>query len=128
MKTIKLFTTILTLGLLISCGVQEQNNELHDHTTHQHTSEDKGHVMLKVWGNCGMCKKTIEEALAGVNGLIRGEWDVKKKVLHVEFDSSKTSVEMISKAVAASGYDTEYHTADNDAYNNLHTCCQYDRK
>ena len=127
MKTIKIFAAILTFGVVIACGAQDAKTESHDHSNHAH-SETIEHTMIKVWGNCGMCKKTIEGAIAGVDGLIKGEWDVKKKVLHVEFNSAKTSVEMISKAVAASGYDTEYHTADNDAYNNLHTCCQYDRK
>lgn len=83
---------------------------------------------LKVWGNCGMCKQTIEKAVKAVKGVNKGVWNVDEKVLELVFDPHTTSIDVISKAVADAGYDTALHTASVDAYNNLHKCCQYERK
>jgi len=34
----------------------------------------------------------------------------------------------IHKKIASVGYDTELETANDEVYNNLHGCCQYERK
>jgi mercuric ion binding protein len=82
---------------------------------------------VKVWGNCGMCKKTIESAAKSA-GASQASWDSETKELQLSFASAKTSSDKIQQAIAASGYDTEKFTADNKAYDNLHECCQYERK
>ena len=82
---------------------------------------------IKVWGNCGMCKKTIETAAKSA-GASQASWDTETKELQVSYAASKTSSDKIQQAIAASGYDTEKFTADNKAYDNLHGCCQYERK
>jgi len=81
---------------------------------------------LKVWGNCSMCEKTIETAAKSA-GATSADWNTETKVLTVAY-TSKTNLSKIEKAVAASGYDTQNLTAPEDAYNKLHSCCQYDRK
>jgi copper chaperone CopZ len=83
---------------------------------------------VKVWGNCGMCKKTIEKSLKGAEGVKSAVWNKQTKVLEVIYDDAKTSMKQIEEKVAASGYDTQNVKADDKAYNNLHECCQYDRK
>jgi periplasmic mercuric ion binding protein len=82
---------------------------------------------FKVWGNCGMCERTIEKA-AKVEGVSVANWDKTTKLITVSFDTSKTSLDQIQKSIAASGYDNDKYRADDVAYNNLHGCCQYDRK
>ncbi len=82
--------------------------------------------VFKVWGNCGMCKKTIEGA-AKTSGATFAEWNEDSKMLTVKY-SSKTSPEKIQKSIAAAGYDNEKYTASDDVYNNLHECCKYDNK
>jgi periplasmic mercuric ion binding protein len=82
---------------------------------------------IKVWGNCGMCKTTIEKA-AKKGGATTAKWDEDSKELKVSYASNKTSSIKIQQAIAKSGYDTQDLTADNKAYDNLHGCCQYDRK
>ena len=82
---------------------------------------------IKVWGNCGMCKKTIEKS-AKAGGATTANWDTETHVLTVAYTPSKTSSAKIQKAVAGAGYDTQDLTADNKAYDNLHGCCKYDRK
>jgi periplasmic mercuric ion binding protein len=83
---------------------------------------------VKVWGNCGMCKKTIEKSLKGVDGVKSASWDKKTKMLAVSYDDSKISMKAIEDKVAASGYDTQNNKGSDAAYTKLHECCKYDRK
>jgi periplasmic mercuric ion binding protein len=82
---------------------------------------------IKVWGNCGMCKSTIEKA-AKSGGAAFALWNEDTKILKVKYAASKTSNAKIQEKIAASGYDTKDLTASDDAYNNLHECCKYERK
>ena len=82
---------------------------------------------IKVWGNCGMCKKTIETAAKSAGGS-DVNWNEETKILAVSYNPSKSSNQKIQKAVAAVGYDTQDFTAPEEAYIKLHSCCQYDRK
>ncbi|MBP7940015.1 MAG: cation transporter [Sediminibacterium sp.] len=80
---------------------------------------------LKVSGNCGMCKSSIEKAAKSA-GATSASWDMDAKLLTLMFDS-KTSLDKIESAIAAVGYDTEHKTATKSAYDALHECCKYDR-
>lgn len=82
---------------------------------------------IKVWGNCGMCKKSIETA-ATKAGASAADWNTETKMLSVSYNAKKSSNEKIQQAIAAVGYDTKDLTAPEEAYNKLHACCQYDRK
>lgn len=82
---------------------------------------------LKVWGNCGMCKKVIEKS-ARTAGATTASWDQDTKELKVSYAANKTNSKKIQQAIAKSGYDTQDFTADNAAYDNLHGCCKYERK
>jgi mercuric ion binding protein len=88
----------------------------------QSKSED-----IKVWGNCGMCKSTIEKAAKSA-GATDANWNEDTKILTVSYDASNSGNQKIQKAVAAAGYDTQDLTAPEDVYNKLHGCCKYDRK
>ncbi len=83
---------------------------------------------FQVWGNCGMCKKTIEKAAKGVDGVASADWNVDTHQFTVAFDPAKTSAEKVHQAIAAAGYDTDQVRGNDTAYNNLHGCCQYERK
>lgn len=80
----------------------------------------------KVFGNCGMCKKTIEKA-ANENGIVKAEWNEDAKTLSLTYDTFSTNKDAILRRVADAGYDNEKYTAPDQAYNGLHGCCQYDR-
>lgn len=82
---------------------------------------------FKVWGNCGMCKKKIEST-AKEAGAVKASWSIKKKMLDVSFDPAVTNVNALQQAIANAGYDTRDYTANQEAYDNLHGCCQYERK
>jgi mercuric ion binding protein len=80
---------------------------------------------LKVSGNCGMCKSSIEKA-AKTAGATTANWDMDAKILTLMFDN-KTNLDKIETAIAAIGYDTEHKTSTKAAYDALHECCKYDR-
>ncbi|MEO5890757.1 MAG: cation transporter [Ferruginibacter sp.] len=82
---------------------------------------------IKVWGNCGMCKKTIERS-AKAAGATTANWSEETKQLNVSYTAAKTTNLKIQEAVAKAGYDTQDLTADDAAYNKLNSCCQYERK
>lgn len=82
---------------------------------------------FKVWGNCGMCKKTIEKSLR-IDGVKKVNWDVKTKEITVSFDPKKTNLKTIQEAVCNAGYDNDGCKGNDEAYNKLHSCCKYDRK
>lgn len=83
------------------------------------------HAMLKVQGNCDMCKSRIEKAAKSVNGVSFAIWDSKTKMLHLNYDRNKTTLDIVSKAVSAAGHDTDRHKSDDKVYNSLPECCQY---
>jgi len=83
---------------------------------------------FQVWGNCGMCKTTIEKAAKSVTGVEGAAWNLDTDQFTVVFNPAKTAVAKVHQAIAAAGYDTEAVRSDDTAYNNLHGCCQYERK
>lgn len=82
---------------------------------------------VKISGNCGMCKKTIEKA-----GTVSKEssvvWDKDSKIATITYNEKKTNKEAILKKIALAGYDNESFLAPDEAYNNLPGCCQYNRE
>ena len=88
---------------------------------------NKEHSMFKVYGNCGMCKSRIEAAATELIGVLTAEWDKDSKMLHLEYDSKKVSIDDVKKAIAAVGHDTENHRAQDEVYEDLPGCCLYAR-
>ncbi len=82
---------------------------------------------FKVWGNCEMCEETIEGSLK-VEGVSKADWNTDTKMIAVSFDSTKITLDKIQKNIATVGYDNDAYKGDDKAYNELHDCCQYERK
>jgi mercuric ion binding protein len=82
---------------------------------------------FKVWGNCETCKETIEASLK-TDGIVKADWNVDSKIITVEYDSSKISIDKIEKDIASVGYDNEKYKGDDKAYAALPECCKYERK
>lgn len=102
----KLSVILLHAGLLFSC------------------SSGLRHAEIRVSGNCDMCKETIEGALKA-EGIKKASWDPDTKMLELDFDSRKLSLQEIRRKIAAAGYDTDSLKADEKAYSKLHECCHY---
>lgn len=81
---------------------------------------------VKVYGNCGMCEATIEKA-GSLKKVATVDWDQDTKKATLTYDTKKTTQDEILKKISLAGYDSDKFLAPDDAYNNLHGCCQYDR-
>lgn len=81
---------------------------------------------VKIYGNCGMCEKTIEKA-GNIKKIAKVDWDVDTKIATLTYDSKKTNQDAILKRIALSGYDSDKFLAPDNAYSKLPGCCQYDR-
>ena len=81
---------------------------------------------VKVSGNCGMCKTTIEKT-GNLKNTAKVDWDADTQMATLTYDSKKTTQDALLKRIALSGYDSEKFLAPDDVYNNLHGCCQYER-
>lgn len=82
---------------------------------------------VKISGNCGMCKTTIEKA-GNKKKISKVDWNKDSKVATLTFNSKTTSEDDILKRIALAGYDNEKFLAPDDAYAKLPECCKYERK
>jgi mercuric ion binding protein len=109
---IKSVILLLAIGLLSCKDSKKEGKEL----------------VFKVYGNCEMCKKTIEGSLKDTQGVNFAEWNENTKMMSVYYDPTKINEPGIQKKIAEAGYDTETEKGDDAAYKNLPNCCQYERK
>lgn len=80
-----------------------------------------------VAGNCGMCKDRIEKAVTGLDGIHSASWSVEDKMLTVAYHPEKVDLMDIHHTVADVGHDTRKVRAEDEVYENLHSCCKYER-
>lgn len=80
-----------------------------------------------VYGNCGMCERTIEGAVGEKDGVTEADWDRETHQMTITYDPEKISVDMMKEKIAAKGYDSDTHRATDKAYNGLPGCCKYER-
>lgn len=113
MKFFNKTITMLSIALmkLTSCDAQVNNAKTET---------------VKIYGNCGMCKKTIEKA-GNIDYIATVNWDKDTKMATITYDSTKTTLDEILQRIANAGYDSDTFSAPDEVYNNLHGCCQYER-
>lgn len=103
---------------LPSCCLYERE------TTSQSTQLSQEQFFVK--GNCDMCKARIENAALSA-GAKAATWEAHNQTLVLSLDGS-ISADTILKAIAQSGHDNQLHTAPDEVYKALPSCCLYDRK
>jgi copper chaperone CopZ len=113
MKNIVLMLCMVFVGL--SAQAQEKKNK-------------NAKYSIEVNGNCEQCKKRIEKAAYSVSGVKSAVWSVETHQLSLVVNEEKTSISAVKKAIAKVGHDTEEEKAADEVYDNLHHCCQYERK
>ena len=82
---------------------------------------------FKVYGNCEMCKSRIESALKKNTAVKSASWDVKTKMVTVEYNPHSISVNQLNQLVADAGHDTDKVKASDAVYKTLPGCCKYKR-
>tara|TARA_B100000795_G_scaffold152363_1_gene114167 strand:- start:44 stop:451 length:408 start_codon:yes stop_codon:yes gene_type:complete len=127
MKKVILSMAVIAALIFTSCK-NEAKKEMKTTTTEVSVAAVKTNLTFGVRGNCGMCKNTIEKAANSVEGVSSAIWDVDQKKIDISFDNGKADALAIHKAIAASGYDTEQLTGNEEAYDGLPGCCKYDHE
>lgn len=84
-------------------------------------------VIIKASGNCEMCEKRIEKAAFSVKGVKSAEWHVDCQDIHLIIDENKCTKEEVAQAIANVGHDTNLVKAQDKVYEEMHSCCQYER-
>lgn len=118
----KLFIYPALIAMLFSC----QNSEDLKVVTEK-VSGTELKSTFKVWGNCDMCKETIEASL-NADGVFSSDWNVDTKLITVNYDSTKITLDQVEQKIAAVGYDNVKYKGDDKAYEGLPGCCHYERK
>lgn len=98
-------------------------------STHAQTKKNKNaKYTIEVNGNCEQCQKRIQKAALSVNGIKSANWDIETHQLSLFLNEEKTDLLTVKKAIAKVGHDTDIVKATAEVYENLHSCCKYERK
>ncbi len=117
------------LSIVVAVAMASCNNKPTSESTVSTTEVINGVAIstFKVWGNCEMCKETIEGSLK-VEGVSNANWSTETKMISVDYDTTKITLDQIQKNIALVGYDNEKYKGDDKAYSGMPDCCQYERK
>lgn len=112
MNNLKIYISVLMLSFLAMAWKAPNKN-----------------VKEQFWVNgvCEMCQKRIQTAALEVKGVKFANWNIETKILNVVYNPEKCSLDDIKQKVASVGHETQDFKATDEAYNNLHHCCKYER-
>ncbi len=74
---------------------------------------------------CGSCDKHIENTTNSIEGVFKAKWNDRTQMLQVEYDSGKTDLKKIERAIADAGHDTMHYKKQLKFYTDMPECCQY---
>ncbi|MDP6170458.1 MAG: heavy metal-associated domain-containing protein [Candidatus Marinimicrobia bacterium] len=103
----RMLMVLLSLSLYVGCG--EENISV---------------TVMTPTIQCGMCQKTIEMGLGKLEGVGRSTVDLATKTTQVSFNSEKTDLAKIERAISDLGYQANETSANSDAYEALPACCK----
>jgi mercuric ion binding protein len=75
---------------------------------------------------CGSCVKTIEAAVAKLDGVQEVKADLKSKSVEVKYLTAKTTVDAVESVITGAGYNANDRKRDPAAYEKLDACCKID--
>ena len=105
----KLITLSLVLGSIIGCSGEAENK----------TAE----IVLNTI-QCVMCTDKIASGLDKLEGVVKVDVDLEKKIGKVVYKAGVINLGVIEKAIAAIGYDANDTPAEPKAYSGLDMCCK----
>ena len=130
-NTFKIIFVVL-IGVFIGYSISDYSSTNKEVVS---VTEDKVETIIElmgtetsfgVKGNCKMCKKTIETSALSLDGVHKAIWDVKTKQIDLVYDDQLVELTTIHNTIASSGYSTDLVDLNQEAYDNLPMCCQYD--
>ncbi|MBP6182350.1 cation transporter [Flavobacterium sp.] len=112
MKNIILILMVSFLGFVAQA--QEKKNKNAKYVT-------------EVNGNCEQCQKRIQKAAFSVLGVKSANWNIETHQLSLILNEEKCSLFDVKKAITRVGHDTDEIKTTKEDYDNLHSCCKYER-
>ena len=73
---------------------------------------------------CNMCVANIENALIGIDGILKYKVELETNRVKVNYNTDKLSLQSIEQLISKAGYQANNLSADVDAYNKLSMCCR----
>ena len=73
---------------------------------------------------CNMCVANIENALNGIDGILKYKVELETYRVKVKYNTDKLSLQSIEQLISKAGYQANNSPADVDAYNKLAMCCR----
>ena len=111
----KNISQILIMALLFSCSSIINRN----------TSENiKIESILIPTAQCNMCVANIENALNGVNGILKYKVELETDQVKIKYNADMISLKGIEQLISKAGYQANNSPADVDAYKKLAMCCR----
>ena len=112
MKRISLlFTAVLLYGCLSVISQNSANNLKIDE-------------ILIPTAQCNMCVANIENALSGIDGILKYKVELETYRVKVKYNTDKLSLQSIEQLISKAGYQANNSPSDVDAYNKLAKCCR----
>ena len=112
MKRISLlFTAVLLYGCLSVTSQNSANNLKIDE-------------ILIPTAQCNMCVANIENALNGVDGILKYKVELETDQVKIKYNTDIISLQGIEQLISKAGYQANNLPADIDAYNKLAMCCR----
>ena len=94
----------------------------------QETKKNKNaKYAIDVNGKCEQCQKRIQKAALSVSGVKSATWSIETHQLSLILNEEKVAVLDVKKAIAKVGHDSDTVKATDKDYDNLHSCCKYER-
>jgi len=95
--------------------------------TQSQTKNKNAKHTFEVNGNCDQCQKRIQKAAFSVSGVKMAMWDMESHQMTVLINEEKCELLAVKQAIAKVGHDSDEVKATDEAYQNLHGCCLYER-
>ncbi len=73
---------------------------------------------------CNMCVANIENALNGIDGILKYKVELETYRIKVKYNTDKLSLQSIEQLISKVGYQANNSPADIDAYKKLAMCCR----
>ena len=112
MKRMSLFFTAVLLYGCLSVISQNSANNL------------KIDEILIPTAQCNMCVANIENALNGVDGILKYKVELETDQVKIKYNTDIVSLQGIEQLISKAGYQANNLPADIDAYNKLAMCCR----
>ncbi len=104
-------TFILLIAMLPALAMQGQGKNIES-------------LEVRTTAVCDMCVTTIEGEMIYEKGVKKVNLDLASNIIHVDYDTRKTTPEDIRTAITKLGYSADEQPGDPQAFAKLPACCQ----